>query len=416
LELPTIDVEARTLENSVFNLQPLIESEEIATDDYIIFANYEKYKAETASGIIQKYKLNNAFNLNLVMNLDVNTNTLMRIIIDPLTGDQIEGRGNSNMVVSLNPAGEFKILGDYIIESGVYNFSYQNLVKKKFDIESGSKVSFNGDPLKARFDANSSEAAAARKRSDIKTLLYLKGLLEQPDITFDIQLMNSSANDASSTVARKLTQLRGDQGELNKQAFALLIFDSFIASDNAGQSLVGAGQNIALSSVSKLLSNQLNNLAGKYLKGFELNFDLASYQSNFQETASPTVELGVGLSQKLFNDRITFKADADFNLANQSNSSSGSNIAGNFILEYQLTESGSYLIRVFRLSDLDIVTNLNTEKTGVGIDYRKAFGKVRNRKSRRFKEKKDTNYKAYHSICLFRYNADELLRHQTSSS
>lgn len=407
LELPTIEVQAKTLTNSVFNLQPLIESEEIATDEYILFTDREKYLQQESDGTVVKYNLSNAFNLNLLMNLDITPDALLRVIIDPLTGDQMEGRGRSNMTISLAPSGEFRILGDFVIESGQYNFSYQNLVKKNFAIEPGSRVSFTGDPLKARFniaaayklktttyelvkneiDETSGEALAAKRRSDITALLYLNGLLTEPAITFDIQLDKSTGNEISSTVSRKLADLQNNQDEMNKQVFALLIFNSFIASENAGQSLAGAGQNVALSSVSKLLSNQLNKLATKYLKGLELNFDLASYQSNFEDTAGPTVEVGVGLSQKLFNDRITIKADADFNLANQSaTASSGSNVAGNFILEYQLTEKGNYVLRVFRLSDFDIITDQNTDKTGVSINYRKAFGSVLKRKQQQSKK------------------------------
>ncbi len=396
LTLPFIEVNARTLPNSVFNLQPLIESEQITTDDYIIFTNPEKYAKEGEEAAVPQYELRNVLNVDLLMNLDVTPDALLKIIIDPLTGDQVEGRGSSNMTIALSPAGEMRILGDFVIDQGQYNFSYQNLVKKNFDIQSGSRVSFVGDPLKARFDITaaynvktttyeliknetnfegSAEASAARRRTEVQTLLYLKGLFTKPEISFDIRLPEGIGNDVSSTVSRKLNDLRNDQDEMNKQVFSLLLFNSFIASENAGQSIAGAGQNVALSSVSKLLSNQLNQLAGKYLKGFELSFDLASYQSNFEDTAGPAVELGVGLSQKLFNDRITIKADADFNLANQS-TSAGSNVAGDFVLEYQLTESGSYLLRVFRLSDFDILTDQNTARTGVGINFRKSFGNV----------------------------------------
>ncbi len=400
LALPFIEVNARTLPNSVFNLQPLVESEQIATDDYIIFTTPEKYAEEGEEATIPKYELRNVLNVDLLMNVDVTPDALLKIIIDPLTGDQIEGRGTSNMTIALSPAGEMRILGDFVIDKGQYNFSYQNLVKKNFDIQTGSRVSFIGDPLKARFNITaaynvktttyelirnetnfegSAEANAARRRTDVQTLLYLNGLFTKPEISFDIRLPEGVGNDVSSTVSRKLNDLRNDQDEMNKQVFSLLLFNSFIASENAGQSLAGAGQNVALSSVSKLLSNQLNQLAGKYLKGFELSFDLASYQSNFEDSAGPAVELGVGLSQKLFNDRITIKADADFNLANQS-TAAGSNVAGDFVLEYQLTESGSYLLRVFRLSDFDILTDENTARTGVGINFRKSFGNVLKKK------------------------------------
>ncbi|MEM6320280.1 MAG: translocation/assembly module TamB domain-containing protein [Bacteroidota bacterium] len=400
LDLPSIELNARTLPKSVFNLQPLVESEQIVTDDYILFTTPEDYAESSTDTESQRYELENTFNLNLLMNVNVTPDALLKVIIDPLTGDQIEGRGRSDMTISLNPAGDFRILGDYVIDQGQYNFSYQNLVKKNFTIQSGSQVRFLGDPLQARFDItalysvktstydlirnetnfeNSAELSAARRRTEVDALLYLDGLFTKPTINFDIRLADGLDNDINSTVSRKLNDLRNDPDEMNKQVFSLLLFNSFIASENAGESLSGVGQDIALSSVSKLLSNQLNQLADKYLDGLELSFDLASYQSNFEDAAGPAVELGVGVSQKLFNDRITIKADADFNLANQS-TAAGQNIAGDFVLEYQLTEQGNYLLRVFHISDFDVLTDQNTAKTGVGINFRKSFGNVLKRK------------------------------------
>jgi len=211
----------------------------------------------------------------------------------------------------------------------------------------------------------------------------LKGLFTQPAISFDIQLGKGTSANISSSVSRKLSELRNNQDEMNKQVFALLLFNSFIASDNAGISLAGTGQDVALSSVSKLVSNELNKLADKYLNGFELSFDLGNYTSTTADDSSSALELGIGLSKKLFNDRIRISANADVDLNAQS-SNTGSNVVGDFVLEYQLTESGTYLLRVFRLNDFDILNDENTARNGVGINYRKVFGNaLKNKKNKK---------------------------------
>jgi len=307
------------------------------------------------------------------------------------------------MAVALSPEGDFNILGNFIIESGTYDFNYQNLLKKNFTIQPNSQINFVGDPLKSIFDITAiyetktstyelikneitddgAEKSATQRRTDIKTLLFLNGLITQPAISFDIQLGKGTSASISSSVGRKLDELRNDQDEMNKQVFALLLFNSFIASDNTGISLAGTGQDVALSSVSKLVSNELNKLADKYLSGFELSFDLGNYKSTTADDSSSAIEVGIGLSKKLFNDRIRISANADVDLnAQSSTTETGSNIVGDFVLEYQLTESGSYLLRVFRLNDFDILTDQNTARNGVGINYRKVFGKaLKNKKN-----------------------------------
>lgn len=401
LQVPNIEIKAETLPNSIFNLQPLLETDLLTNDDYILFISPEKYAAEGENAA--KYKFRNAFNLNLDMDINVTPDALVRIIIDPETADQVEGRGNAAMSLGLSRTGYLKILGDFVIEEGQYNFNYQNLVKKNFEILPNSSVRFTGNPQNAQFDitakykvktntyeliknesnfSSSAEAQSARRRSDIETLLYLKGPLTKPEINFDIQLADNGTADVSSSFIRKLNELRNDPNEMNKQVFALLLFNSFLATENIGISLSETGQRVALSSVSKLVSNQLNQLATQHVKGLELTFDLSSYETNVDNALSSTVELGLGVSQKLFNDRVTIKADADINLSDE-RPTSGSNIIGDFILEYELTPKGNYLLRVFHLSEFDILTDQNTGKTGVGIDFRKSFGNVLKRKRKK---------------------------------
>jgi len=400
LQVPNIQIKAKTLSNSVFNLQPLLESELLTNDDYILFISPEKYAIEGDNAF--RYRFRNAFNLNLDIDIEVTPDALVRIIIDPETADQVEGRGLAGMSFGLSRMGYLKILGDFVITEGQYNFNYQNLVKKNFEISPNSRVRFYGNPRNAQFDITAKykvktntyeliknettfnslgEAQAARRRSDIETLLYLKGPLTKPEIDFDIQLADNATADVSSTFVRKLNELRNDPDEMNKQVFALLLFNSFLATENAGISLAETGQKVAFSSVSKLVSNQLNQLATQHVKGLELTFDLSSYETSVNNVLSSTVELGLGVSQKLFNDRVTIKADADINLSDQ-RPTSGSNIIGDFILEYELTPKGDYLLRVFHLSEFDILTDQNTGKTGVGIDFRKSFGNVLKRKGK----------------------------------
>jgi hypothetical protein len=80
-----------------------------------------------------------------------------------------------------------------------------------------------------------------------------------------------------SILQAKLTQLRQQPDELNKQVFALLLLNRFIgenpfASESGGTTV----SSLARESASKILSQQLNNLAGDLISGVELNFDLVS--------------------------------------------------------------------------------------------------------------------------------------------
>jgi hypothetical protein len=102
-----------------------------------------------------------------------------------------------------------------------------------------------------------------------------------------------------SILQAKLTQLRQQPDEFNKQVFALLLLNRFIG-ENPFASESG-GTTVSSESASKILSQQLNNLAD-LISGVELNFDLVSSQDYTTGQLENKTDLNVGISKKL-NDR-----------------------------------------------------------------------------------------------------------------
>jgi hypothetical protein len=122
----------------------------------------------------------------------------------------------------------------------------------------------------------------------------------KPSISFNIVLPegnNSVSTEIINTTQAKLTQLRQQPDELNKQVFALLLLNRFIgenpfASESGGTTV----SSLARESASKILS-QLNNLAGDLISGVELNFDLVSSQDYTTGQLENKTDLNVGISK-----------------------------------------------------------------------------------------------------------------------
>ncbi|GJM35688.1 MAG: hypothetical protein DHS20C18_46890 [Saprospiraceae bacterium] len=395
-DLPILDITATTLDGSDFYVAPLTDIYEVGTEDYIIFGKPETLSEDTLS-VEKQYKIDNQFAFSMYLNLNLTPASRLNILIDPTTGDQLFARGTGDLSVTIEPNGNISVVGTYLLDSGKYNFNFEQLVKKEFDIQKGSSITFPGDPLKARFNITAlytartstyeliegettslseAEVRTAQGRTEVKVVMNIRGNLDSPEITFDIQLPESQSNVVSSTVARKLNQMKQDPNELNQQVFGLLLFNSFITSSNSSVVLTQAGQNVVISSVSKLLSNQLNRLADKFVKGVDISFDLDSYQNQYIDAgAGGTVtQLQVGLSKTLFNDRLTIKAGGNVNLnAADSGKTDFSTIAGDFVLEYRLTPNGNYRLQVFRRSDYDVLNDANSSKSGIGIFFKKSY-------------------------------------------
>lgn len=108
----------------------------------------------------------------------------------------------------MDKTGRMSLTGSYELEDGSYVVSLENLVKKRFVIQQGSRIDWNGDPLNAEvdlkamyevrtspadllaneFSANSTSNNEFKERLPFQVFLFLKGDLKAPVITFEIQL------------------------------------------------------------------------------------------------------------------------------------------------------------------------------------------------------------------------------------
>src|SRR5947207_4272285 len=221
----------------------------------------------------------------------------------------------------------------------------------------------NTAPLDLVQDQVESSTAAIRntylQRLPFELHLNLTGELMKPVVAFDIVLPEDKnygvSNDIVTTVQYKLAQLRKDEGETNKHAFSLLLLNRFVGENPFSSS--GSGFNAgtyARQSASKLLTEQLNQLAAGLINGVDINFDVASTEDYTTGSMRNRTDLNVNVSKKLLNDRLKISVGSDFGLEGpQTANQQGNNIAGNISAEYQLSRDGRYLLRFFEKNDYE---------------------------------------------------------------
>jgi hypothetical protein len=224
----------------------------------------------------------------------------------------------------------------------------------------------------------------------------------KPVITFDIVLPTDRnynvSNDVVSNVTTRLAQLRQEPAELNKQVFAILLLNRFVG-ENPFESSAGGGFNagsFARQSVSKLLTEQLNDLAAGLIKGVDINFDVASSDDYTTGSLRNRTDLNVGLSKRLLNDRLTVTVGSNFELEGpQQTNQSGSNIAGNVSVNYQLSKDGRYLLRFYRKNDYQGAVEGYVIETGVGftitVDYNRFSQILKGRRIKKEIKKEEDN-------------------------
>jgi hypothetical protein len=349
--------------------------------------------------------------VNATVNVDKNAN--FTIVVDERNGDVVHLKGEAHLSGGIDPSGKTSLTGTYIVNQGSYNLSYAT-VSRKFNFKQGSTITWTGDPTSANIDLTAIYVAnvppidlVANQLSDENTTQYkqklpfnvnlnLRNELMKPEISFDITLPDSNLNvssEVTNTVDTRLTQIRQDPNELNKQVLGVLVLGHFIG-DNPLQSQGGsAGVEGAIrNSVSSLLSDQLNSLAGGLISGVDLNFGLTSGQDYSSGTATNRTDLNVGLSKRFLNDRLTVSVGNNFNLEGAQQGQKTSNIAGNVSVNYKLSKDGRYTLRAYRKDEFVVIQGQIVE-TGVGFSLTVDYNRFREIFRKRTAEEKEMQKK-----------------------
>jgi hypothetical protein len=341
--------------------------------------------------------------INLVADITIDPEAELNVVVDPSNGDALNIKGNANLNATIDPSGKVSLTGRYEVIDGSYNLSVGPLGKKNFRIVKGSTIIWTGEPtaanvnLTALYEVNAApidlinepDNIQAKTKLPFQVYLYMKDELLKPTISFKLDLPENERLALGGVVYTKLQNVNRDPNELNKQVFALLALNRFIA-NNPFQSLAGGGGGIstlARSSVSKLLTEQLNNLASDLISGVELNFGVNSSEDYSTGALEQKTDLEVGLSKRLLNDRLTVTIGSSFGLEGpKTPNQSSSNIAGNVNVEYALSADGRYRLRAYRRNQNDLIVQGQIVETGLGftlvVDYNKFREIFHSRKKR----------------------------------
>ena len=352
--------------------------------------------------------------VNLTAKVVIDSAAELNVIVDPANGDALKVRGYADLTATMDPSGKTSLTGRYQISDGSYNLSISALGKKAFKLVNGSTIIWTGDPMSANVDLtamyevraapidllNQPDNIQAKTKLPFQVYLMMKGELLKPVISFRLDLPENDRGALSGEVYTKILNVNRDEGELNKQVFALLALNRFIA-DNPFESLAGGGggaSTLARSSVSNLLTEQLNNLASDLIKGVDINFGVNTSEDYSTGSMQQKTDLEVGLSKKLFSDRLTVTVGSSFGLEGpQPAGQSSTNIAGDVNVQYSLSADGRYRLRAYRRNQTDEVIQGQVIETGLGfalvIDYNKFREILHKRRNRIKTEQKPKNEK-----------------------
>jgi len=329
-------------------------------------------------------------------NLQVDPQTVINMIIDERTNDNLRIQGQADLSMIMNPNGDISLSGRYEVRSGHYELNLFGLVSRRFLLAEGSTVIWTGNMLDANlnitaiYNVRTSPAELmqaqlsgtdTQTRSQFRQVLpfmvYLKidGEMLQPEISFELDMAEQDRGAFDGNVYSMIQQVNQREDELNKQVFSLLVLNQFFPMvGNDGSS--GGSVNLARSSVSQILSSQLNTFSDRLFgnSGFSVDFDLDSYTDYQSGAAEDRTQLNVAAKQSLMDDRLVISVggQVDVDGGNQQ-PGQGNAVFGDVSLEYLLDERGRWRVKTFRKNQFESVIDGQLIITGMSFIFNKEF-------------------------------------------
>lgn len=305
---------------------------------------------------------------------DINDQGEMILVMDPVGGDKIKARGNGALQLRYSSdTDDFSMFGKYVLDEGSYNFTLQDIILRDFTIRRGSSISFNGDPYRAQLDIDAlyrvntsltdldksfaNDRDLNRTNVPIDAVLQVRGDMQAPDITFDLELPTLTAD-----VSRKVKSIISTDDQMSRQILYLLALNRFYTPDYMGVSSNG-GEWASVASTT--LSSQITNMLGQLTDLVSISPTLRTEKGDFSDT-----EVDVALTSRLLNNRLLLNG----NFGYRDRTTSNTTFVGDFDIEYLLNRNGNLRLKAYNhFNDQNYYLKSALTTQGVGIVFRRDF-------------------------------------------
>ncbi|NQY06278.1 MAG: translocation/assembly module TamB, partial [Flavobacteriaceae bacterium] len=377
-----IDVVAQTKENTTFKI-PIRDSESIGDNSFIRFISEEeknqiKIGQETVFDEVQGLEMN--------FDLDVTRDAEIEIVIDQKTGSTLRGRGAGSLLVEINTNGKFNMYGDFVTYEGTYNFIYGGLIEKRFRVQPGGTINWEGDPFAAQLDINavySTDAnpailldnATINRKIPVDVVINLTNQLLQPDVDFNIKFPKTS-----SVIESELQYKLQDKENRELQALSLVTSGSFVNRLSVGNgAVVGNLTERAKSILDDILSDEDDK--------FNIGLNFEQGERTPDSDIRTDDRLGVTLSTKI-SDRILINGKVGVPVGGVNETV----VVGDVEVEFLLNEDGTLRAKVFNRENDFQALGFGEEigyTQGVGLSYQVDFDSFKELMQKIFKKAKE---------------------------
>lgn len=357
---------------------------------YIEFIDSQKPGKLIADTIKRKMDLSG---ITMDFNLNVTPDAEIDIVFNAKNGELIKAQGNGKLKLAIDTRGDFTMYGDYTISKGTYNFIFLNTVNKKFDLESGSSLTWTGKPtgalmrIKAKHTLNASlrplvftldstalQRPELQRKYPVSVNMDISGDMLKPSIVFGIEIQRNYPASIGPDVTSFESRIQTDEQELNRQVFSLFLIRGFMPLSNVAnagsENLFASGSS---ATISEMLSNQISSLLSTVDQNLSVDIDV----NGWDQSALNALQLR--LSYTFFEGRVRVARSGG--VTNAQNQTTAASIAGDWLVEYMLSKDGIFRMRAFVRNNPTLIaqgfsTQQNTTTSGFTVLHTQSFDHI----------------------------------------
>ena len=318
--------------------------------------------------------------LDMDMNIRGPEGSTVHLVIDPLVGDVISAVGNARVQI-LRRGGEFYTYGTFIATGGDYLFTAGEVFVRKFDIDQGGLITWDGDPTNAQLNIPASYRTRASRAGlpsandganqsliPLVVRLNITGRVAAPEVNLSLEIDRSDRN--ISTSYESIETILNQPERATEYATSVLLTNSFLLTTQGTNS--EALTSSAFNSLSQLVASQLNRYINEALPNIDFSFGI-------QGESAQELDVTYGIALRLLDERLVIRGQGVYQGARSSTVSETTqqSLQGEFVVEVRLSTSVS--VEVFYRREGDVLTEESflTNTTGAGLSYQTEFASWR---------------------------------------
>ncbi|NND71747.1 MAG: hypothetical protein HKN43_09215 [Rhodothermales bacterium] len=312
--------------------------------------------------------------LDMDLNIQAPQGSTVHLVIDPLVGDVINAVGNARVQIQ-RTGGEFATYGTFLATGGDYLFTAGEVFVRRFDLDDGGVITWDGDPTNAQLNIPASYRTRASRAGlpsanqdanqsliPLVVRLNITGRVATPAVNLSLEVDRSDRN--ISTSYDSIEAILNQPERATEYATSVLLTNSFLLTTQGTNT--EALTTSAFNSLSQLVASQLNRYINEALPNIDFSFGIQG--DNAQE-----LDVTYGIALRLLDERLVIRGQGVYQGARSDVTANQQSLQGEFVVEVRLNPSVSVEVFYRREGDVLAEESFLTNTTGAGLSYQTEF-------------------------------------------